>query len=130
MNRRDFVGGLALSGGVLAGCNTEKNMPEFKGILHYVLFWLREDLTEKEVEDFVAFFEELKQIEGINSLSYGRPAATHPRPVVDNSFSYNLIVTFDSLKEVGVYENHPVHLEAIKKYSNYWTKVVVHDTIF
>jgi hypothetical protein len=130
MNRRDFVGGLALSGGVLAGCNTDNSMPEFKGILHYVLFWLREDLTEKEREDFVAFFEELKQIEGITSLSYGKAAATHPRPVVDNSFSYNLIVTFASLKEVEVYENHPVHLEAIKKYSHFWTKVIVHDTTF
>ncbi|MFS0490941.1 Dabb family protein [Leadbetterella byssophila] len=128
MNRRDFVGGLALSGGLLTACGAPKNEASLGGVLHYVLFWLREDLTEKEVEDFVAFFEELRKIPEIKTLNYGRPAATNPRPVVDNSFSYNLIVTFDSLKEVGVYENHPIHLEAIKNFSHFWTKVVVHDT--
>lgn len=133
MKRRNFVGNLALSGGGLAAlqaCKTENQMPEIKGIVHYVLFWLREDLTEQEEQSFTAFFEELKRIPGIKSLSYGKPAATNPRPVVDNSFSYNLIVIFDSLKDVGVYENHPIHLEAIKNFSSFWTKVVVHDSLF
>ncbi|MBX2953228.1 MAG: Dabb family protein [Leadbetterella sp.] len=131
MKRRNFVGSLALSGGGLAtlqACSKESNVPEIKGIVHYVLFWLREDLTEEEEENFTDFFEELKRIPGIKSLSYGKPAATNPRPVVDNSFSYNLVVLFDSLKDVGVYENHPIHLEAIKKFSGFWTKVVVHDS--
>lgn len=130
MDRRSFVGNLALAGGgvaALQSCSTPT--AEIKGIVHYVLFWLREDLTEKEIEDFKAFFEELKKIEGINSLSYGRPAKTNPRPVVDNSFTYNLIVTFNSLEEVDVYENHPIHLEAIKNFSHNWTKVVVHDSV-
>lgn len=112
----------------LQACSKESNVPEIKGIVHYVLFWLREDLTEEEEENFTDFFEELKRIPGIKSLSYGKPAATNPRPVVDNSFSYNLVVLFDSLKDVGVYENHPIHLEAIKKFSGFWTKVVVHDS--
>lgn len=133
MKRRNFVGSLALSGGGMAtlqACNKESSVPELKGIVHYVLFWLREDITEDEEEKFTVFFEELKRIPGIKSLSYGKPAATNPRPVVDNSFSYNLIVIFDSLKDVGVYENHPIHLEAIKNFSSYWTKVVVHDSTF
>ena len=133
MKRRNFVGAMALSGGGLAAlqaCKKENELPELSGIVHYVLFWLRDDLTEEEEERFPDFFEELKRIPGIKSLSYGRPAATNPRPVVDNSFSYNLIVTFDSLKDVGVYENHPIHLEAIKNFSHLWTKVVVHDSTF
>ena len=112
----------------LQSCKKENELPELSGIVHYVLFWLREDLTEEEKDKFVDFFEELKRIPGIKSLSYGKPAATNPRPVVDNSFSYNLIVIFDSLKDVGVYENHPIHLEAIKNFSHLWTNVVVHDT--
>ncbi len=133
MKRRNFVGSLAVSGGGLAAlqsCKKENELPELSGIVHYVLFWLREDLTDDEREKFADFFEELKRIPGIKSLSYGKPAATNPRPVVDNSFSYNLIVIFDSLKDVGVYENHPIHLEAIKNFSHLWTKVVVHDSTF
>ncbi len=123
---------MALIGGgaaVMQSCGSDNSVPELKGIVHYVLFWLKEDLTEQQVKDFTAFFEDLKRIPGIKSLSYGGPAASHPRPVVDNSFSYNLIVVFDSLKELGVYENHPIHLEAIEKYSSNWTKVVVHDSV-
>jgi hypothetical protein len=97
-------------------------------IAHYVLFWLREDLTEQQVKDFAQFFEDLKAIPGIKSLHYGGPADTHPRDVVDNSFSYNLVVYFDTMEDLEVYENHPIHLEAIAKYSPNWTKVVVHDS--
>ena len=132
MKRRNFVSNVALGAGglgLLQSCSKPANLTEIKGVVHYVLFWLREDLTEKEVEDFSAFFVELKRIPGIKSLSYGRAAETNPRPVVDNSFTYNLIVIVDSLKEIGVYENHPIHLEAIKNFSHFWTKVMVHDSV-
>jgi len=97
-------------------------------IAHYVLFWLKEDLTEQQVTEFAQFFEDLKAIPGIQSLHYGRPADTTPRDVVDNSFSYNLLVYFDSMEDLHVYEEHPIHLEAIAKYSSQWTKVSVHDS--
>ena len=132
MKRRNFVSNVELgagSFGILQSCTKPASLPEIKGIVHYVLFWLREDLTEKEINDFTEFFKELKRIPGVKSLSYGRPAETNPRPVVDNSFSYNLIVIVDSLKEIGIYENHPIHLDAISKFSHFWTKVVVHDTV-
>ena len=127
---------------LLAGCTTSVNTSvEEKNdlktdtmkshdphIAHYVLFWLREDLTEQEVQDFAQFFEDLKPIPGIKSLHYGRPADTHPRDVVDNSFTYNLVVYFDTMEDLEVYENHKIHLDAIAKYSPNWTKVVVHDS--
>jgi len=98
-------------------------------IAHYVLFWLNDGLSEEEIADFAGFFEDLKAIPGIKSLHYGRAAQTNPRDVVDNSFTYNLLVYFDSMKEINVYETHPIHLRAIEKYSKYWNKVVVHDSI-
>lgn len=98
-------------------------------IAHYVLFWLSPDLSEAEIEDFANFFEELRPIPGIKSLHYGRPAPTNPRDVVDNSFTYNLLVYFDSMEEIDVYETHPIHLEAIEKYSKFWNRVVVHDSV-
>src|SRR5690606_40635869 len=73
--------------------------------------------TEQEVNDFTGFFEELKAIPNIKSLHYGPPAKTHQRDVVDNSFSYNLLVYFDTMEDIDTYENHPIHLAAIDKYS-------------
>ncbi|WP_433863399.1 Dabb family protein [Sphingobacterium thalpophilum] len=97
-------------------------------IIHVVNFWLKKDLTEKEKKGFVGFFEELRKIETVKTLNYGTPATTNPRPVVDNSFDYTLIVTFKDLKDIGVYETHPIHLKAIEKYQHLWTKVMVKDT--
>ncbi|MFC3199766.1 Dabb family protein [Parapedobacter deserti] len=152
MERRHFIkrAGAAVAvagavGGMLAACapstsnqntseTTEKqetsttNMENKEVIAHYVLFWLNDGLSEQEINDFANFFEELKTIPGIKSLHYGRAAQTHQRDVVDNSFTYNLLVYFDTMDDIDTYETHPIHLEAIEKYSKFWNKVVVHDS--
>lgn len=134
MERRNFiknVAGTAVASGVLGGTITEvmAAKKEKEVIAHYVLFWLKENLSEQEVKDFTGFFEELKSVPNVKSLHYGPPAKTHQRDVVDNSFSYNLLVYFDSLEDINTYETHPIHLAAIEKYSHNWTKVIVHDSV-
>lgn len=131
MERRKFIknaAGTAVVGGLL-GSALPALAKEKEMVVHYVLFWLREDLSEKEVKDFAGFFEELKKVPSIHALHYGPAAQTHQRDVVDNSFSYNLLVTFKSMDDIDTYENHPIHLAAIEKYSKNWTKVVVHDSL-
>lgn len=100
-----------------------------KTIIHSVYFWLDEKLTEQEIENFTEYFETLGKIPTIKSFKYGKPAPTTPRPVVDNSFTYNLIVSFANMEDLKVYETHPIHLEAIEKYKHNWVKVTVHDTL-
>lgn len=136
MQRRKFiknVAGTAVLGGLLGTSVTSvlastKKQNE-KMIVHYVLFWLREDLSQQEIKDFTGFFEELKKIPNIHTLQYGPAANTNKRDVVDNSFSYNLLVQFKTMHDIEVYETHPIHLAAIEKYSKNWTKVVVHDSV-
>ncbi len=96
---------------------------------HYVLFWLKEGLSEKEISDFSGFFEELKKVPTIKSLHYGRSVNSTPRDVVDNSFTYNLLVHFNTLEDLEVYGTHSIHLKAIEQYSHFWQKVVVHDSL-
>lgn len=108
---------------------TQATMENNEVIAHYVLFWLNEGLSEQEITDFANFFEELKTIPNIKSLHYGRAAKTNPRDVVDNSFTYNLLVFFNNMDDINVYETHPTHLAAIDKYSKFWNKVVVHDSV-
>lgn len=113
-----------------AGINNpiSNSMNKQEVITHYVLFWLKEGLSEKEINDFTGFFEELRKVPNIKSLHYGRPAKSTPRDVVDNSFTYNLLVHFNTLEDLEVYGTHPIHLNAIERYSQYWEKVVVHDS--
>lgn len=140
MERRNFLKSVAIAGtagSLLTACSNaaqpNKTMQTepypATTIVHAVYFWLKEGITAEEEKDFLQFFELLKTIPDLLSLQVGKPAATHPRPVVDNSFSYNLIVAFTTLDAVDVYENHPIHLKAIETYSKYWTKVEVRDTI-
>lgn len=106
----------------------ERNNIVDQEITHYVLFWLKKELTEQEIAEFTGFFELLKTIPVLKSLKYGRAANTNQRDVVDNSFTYNLICTFKNHADCSVYETHPIHQNAIKQYNHLWEKVVVHDS--
>ncbi|GEM68518.1 hypothetical protein SMI01S_21240 [Sphingobacterium mizutaii NBRC 14946 = DSM 11724] len=98
-------------------------------IVHNVFFWLKEGITAEEEKDFMNFFEELKKVPGPKALRFGKPAPTTPRDVVDNSFSYYLLVTFNTMDDINTYEHHQIHLDAVDKFSKYWTKVQVKDAI-
>lgn len=135
MNRRKFVKGgstvAALSGlASIIPLSSRAQLQTVKPFLHhYVLFWLKPDLNENKISEFTGFFDELKKIKTIRSLTYGRAAATASRDVVDNSFTYALSVTFSGLENQSLYQKDPIHLMAIEKFSHMWNKVVVHDSM-
>lgn len=136
MERRNFIKSVAIAGtaGVTLSACANSETHGTRGdldsgvILHSVYFWLKPELTTEERADFLNFFKALNTIPNVKLLTYGAPAPTNPRPVVENSFDFNLIVTFDKMENLNVYETHPTHLKAIEDYSKYWTKVLVHDT--
>lgn len=131
MERRKFIkqaASTAIIGIVIPQSNVTPSKPKNDVLAHYVLFWLKDDLSEQEITDFAQFFEDLKKVPSVKSLHYGRAANTNPRDVVDNTFSYNLLVYFDDMDAINEYETHPIHLAAVDKYSKYWTKVAVHDS--
>lgn len=98
-------------------------------IIHSVYFWLKKGLTTSEKMEFLNFFQALKNIPITNTLTFGKPAPTTTREVTDNTFDYNLIITFATLEEINVYETHPDHIKAAQEYSKYWEKVQVRDTV-
>lgn len=131
MKRRKFIATTALGTSIVLLNNdvNARQIDQTEEITHYVLFWLKKDLSDKDIKDFAGFFELLKKIPVVKSMKYGKSASTNQRDVVDNSFSYNLVATFKDIAAINIYENHPIHLDAIKKYSQFWEKVVVHDSL-
>lgn len=132
MERRKFITGSAMA--ALAASTLNSNFfkttePAKVFYNHYLLFWLKPELTEKQVTDFAQFFEELHKLPYLKSLHYGRPANSSPRKVLDNSFTYNVVMTFDSLEDLETYGKLPKHLETVKKYSVFWDKMQVHDSV-
>lgn len=139
MERRNFlksVTAAGLTGTLLTSCTSSvdeaaksANTIADGTILHSVYFWLKDDISDEEEQDFLNFFAALREVPGVQTLQYGKPAPTNPRPVVDNSFQYNLVVTFQNMDDINTYETHPKHIAAAERYSKYWTKVEVRDVL-
>lgn len=139
MKRRSFIKGTAAAGvasalltSSVAEAITKSNSENLQAsgtIIHSVYFWLKKGLTASEEKDFLKFFQALKDVPVTKTLTFGKPAPTTTRDVTDNTFDYNLIITFQKLEDINVYETHPQHLKAAQQYSKYWERVQVRDTV-
>ena len=96
--------------------------------IHTVFFWLNDHVTEDEKKQFESGLEKLGTVSSIYKFWYGKPAGT-PREVVDNSYDYAWIVHFSSAEAQDKYQEDPVHLEFVEKYSHLWQEVKVYDTL-
>lgn len=95
--------------------------------VHMVFFWLKEpenDASRKKFEKELKFID---KITAINRKHIGKPADTD-RPVVDSTYTYSLVLSFDSRKEYDIYADHPLHLTFIDNASDLWKKVQVYDS--
>ncbi|KKX47440.1 MULTISPECIES: Dabb family protein [Sphingobacterium] len=133
MKRKNFiqtlgtVGVLGVTSSTLLAADHKKKKPVF---FHYLLFWLKPELSVTQVEEFKEFFEGLKKLPYVKNVRYGKPAASSPRTVLDNSFTYNAAMEFDSLEELEAYGKLPQHLALVAKYKPYFDRMLVHDTVF
>ncbi len=100
-----------------------------KNFTHVVYFWLN---NPANAEDRNAFETSLKKF--LNNSLYaqtnfiGVPAKT-PRDVVDNSYTYSLILTFPSMEIQEKYQEEQSHLLFIEESSHLWRKVQVYDSV-
>jgi hypothetical protein len=95
--------------------------------VHHVFFWLKEDLTEAQIQQFEAGVKSLLTIETVKIGDVAKPAGTD-RPVIDRSYSYSLLTVFDNEEGHDIYQPHPVHKNFIDTCAHLWTKVVIYDS--
>lgn len=111
-----------------AEINNLKQKTEYMpGLIHNVFFWLREDLSETERAAFLEGVKSLGTIDQVEAIYIGPPASTEKREVVDNSFSYALLVHFDDIEGQNAYQIDPIHLKFVEDHQDKWTKVKVYD---
>ncbi len=94
--------------------------------IHTVLFWLRDNLTQAEKDQFETGLSALTAIASVKMKFYGRPAATR-RPVIDSSYSYQLVLGFEDIKGHDAYQIDPAHIKFVKECAPLWTKVLIYD---
>lgn len=103
----------------------EKQLDYF---VHHVYFWLKKPVTKAVRNKFENALKELITVETIVDHHLGVPAKTN-RGVIDRSYSYSLLVTFNSKEDQNIYQTHPSHLKFIEECGDLWARVVVYDSV-
>jgi len=94
--------------------------------IHNVCFWLKEDLEKVQRDAFEVGLASLCGDDAVHTGWYGKPAHTD-RDVVENSYSYGLVLVFDDLAAHDRYQAGDVHMKFVDDHLDKWTRVVVHD---
>lgn len=96
-------------------------------IVHHVYFWLKPGCTPAEISTFEQSVGSLKQISSVKMADVGKPAITD-RPVIDRSYSYSLLLIFDSLEKHDEYQVDPAHLKFVETCKDLWDRVLIYDS--
>jgi len=116
----------------LSSCDEKTEKPEIafdSNFTHVVYFWLNnpnDDVDRAEFEKALKQF--LNTSEYAQTRFIGTPANT-PRDVVDNSWTYSIILTFPSKEIQDKYQKEPVHLKFVEEASHLWERVQVYDAV-
>ena len=94
---------------------------------HVVYFWFKDP---DNAADRAKFEKSLQTF--LNSSKFAKTnfIGTPPkavRDVVDDSFTYNLVLTFESAEAQDGYQKEEVHLTFIEECKHLWEKVIVYD---
>lgn len=96
-------------------------------LIHSVYFWLKPELTDAQRADFRRGLDSLAGVRSVEKLYVGTPAAIPPRPVVDATYSFGLMVVFKDLAGHDIYQVDPIHKAFLDQFRTFWTKVQIYD---
>ena len=95
---------------------------------HTVYFWLKNPDSKEDRKAFeISLQKFLDNSEFAKTKFIGKPPKAS-RDVVDGSFTYSLIVTFESAEAQQNYQDEAPHKLFIEESSKLWTKVIVYDS--
>ena len=107
----------------------ENSMQFDPNFVHTVFFWLHNPDNSDDRAAFEAALQQLLKDSKYTKTNYIGTAPKAIRDVVDDSFTYKLIVTFESGEEQELYQVEEAHLKFIEDANHLWKKVVVYDAI-
>ncbi|MDT0687630.1 Dabb family protein [Autumnicola psychrophila] len=118
---------------VVLGANNlsaqEEKMEFDSNFTHVVYFWFHNPDSAEDRQAFETSVKKfMKNSEYAQTKFIGVPAGT-PRDVVDNSYTYSLILSFPSKEIQNKYQTEPAHEVFIEESSHLWKKVQVYDSV-
>ncbi len=108
---------------------TSEHMNEFdSNFAHTVYFWLKNPDSPADRKAFETSLQTFLDTSAFAKTKFiGKPPRAS-RDVVDGSFTYSLIVTFESAEAQKEYQDEPPHKKFVEESSGLWTKVIVYDS--
>ena len=96
--------------------------------VHHVYFWLKDADSNEALDQQAEGLRQLSTVKTIKTVHIGKPANTS-RDVIDGSYSFSLLTTFESEADHDLYQEDPVHLKFIEDCKSLWSKVLVYDSV-
>lgn len=114
----------------LTSCGqTNTTMREFDAAFaHTVYFWLENPDNQEDRSAFEKSLQKFLDSSAFAKTSFIGVPPKASRDVVDGSFTYSLIVTFESAEAQQNYQDEAPHKLFIEESSKLWTKVIVYDS--
>ncbi|MBO0331294.1 Dabb family protein [[Muricauda] lutisoli] len=95
---------------------------------HVVYFWFKNPESQSDRATFEASLTKfLNNSQYAKTKFIGKPPKA-VRDVVDDSFTYSLILSFESAEDQAAYQTEPPHLVFIEECEDLWEKVIVYDS--
>ena len=95
--------------------------------VHHVFFWLKDDLSATDIQNFEEGVKSLLKIEAVKFGDIGKPASAE-KPVIDSSYSYSLLTVFDNKQGHDLYQPHETHKRFLERFSPFYKKVLIYDS--
>ena len=113
----------------MTSCNQNNSMKTFDpAFAHTVYFWLKNPDSKEDRKAFETSLQKFLDNSAYAKTKFiGKPPKAS-RDVVDGSFTYSLIVTFESAEAQQNYQDEAPHKLFIEESSELWTKVIVYDS--
>ncbi|MFK7813445.1 MAG: Dabb family protein [Maribacter sp.] len=109
--------------------NKSDTMREFdSAFAHTVYFWLANPDNQQDRGAFETSLQKFLDNSGYAKTSFIGVPPRASRDVVDGSFTYSLIVSFESAEAQQNYQDEAPHKLFIEESSKLWTKVIVYDS--
>ncbi len=95
---------------------------------HTVYFWFKNPDNKADRAKFEASLQRFLETSAFAKTNFIGIPPEATREVVDGSFTYSLIVTFESAEAQEGYQNEAPHLKFIEECKDLWEKVIVYDS--
>lgn len=96
--------------------------------VHHVFFWLKPANSAEETQQFVTGVTSLKEVKSVKLAEIGIPAATN-RPVIERSYSYSLLLMFETEADHDTYQVDPIHTQFVADCAHLWERVLIYDSV-